>query len=1245
VKKKILNVSFALISLLKAKPFLFLAVAVLLVGYLFGQFRYRSISAAPPGGWFLCGASTYNTGGGEQYYSTYCESPCREDENTCKNYALSERPDRAANAVSGSAFSCNTDSDCPQELACGIQYNNSAWSGIGEVKCESNQCVSKCHGSAGPASNYIDYNILARNSCYPRSKIDGQIDTVVVDGDRSGPNNFIANRFYTIQKDTFVCRNGIFNYSFNYTSELDGGEGNSGSIAVKSPTGTDLGCSIAPYKQNETVTWGDEDNEKNQPKYWHGRGCGTFYPNYNTGTFSSTTTYDSSKVERGKYGVSLHLLMTPDDVPSGSSRKVCTYLVDCNNSVATIERRDNLDPGFPDGNACEDVRGAYRVDPASVAARCNAEGKIWLDYKLQKNPAWPGAASALSTTLTFFYAQPMLDDTTTSNPLYKWRALIRQPEAKNENSGRLCQVCTNPAGCGATDNGCNINPGSGISRSGDTNISAYLETGTRTFTVGGSTEKYRIEMESETASGSCNKKSGHIINCAPDVPTPAPEGSIRVHAFEDKNNNTIQDAGEGNLAGASIKLRKGGPSPRSATSIRDQTTDGNGDTVFTALTPASDYHVFVNNAPAGYSLASSATDPQTDIAVLAGYESIRRFGFMKNSSVGGKVYFDTNFDGRISGDELYNNRSRSTLTVDIDPGAETRLSAASDYVFNNLIPGRYTISIDKGREKYAFAGGVIVGNQHVIDVSIDRTDLDFLAQPYPVGGKVYVDSNQNRQYDSGEKLIPGVTLALCERSEIGCPRLNSERSISEAGINGNIKTLTGRDYNYVLSAGSPQQWDAILEVSSIPPQYSLNPADPVTRRQPNYDSSSRLHGQSDFGLLEKGKIQGTVFKDTGFDLCRPATRTAASEIVTIRNWDNPAEQYSFGNVGAYSQGGLLGTRYEVLTTYNLANGEATVLVPGDPTFKKSPHTVYLSSGPDQTINFCISTLKEWMQTMTGDVRYAGILKGAIPPGQLASKAPQFPSVFFSSTGAVNINPSTRISATGWKAENDFNNAAVKSSSGQTSYTYYLNLIQRKGLKTETLPISCNGGTPNCSLNALNSGMYHITDGTTEKDYSLRSSSGDTIVISGNKKVILLVNGNAEILSKIRVEKGSSLILAVKKNIQISETIGAPAIADDTTTQLEGIFTAEGSITFKTQGNTCAADVADTRINIGGTLIANARQPFAKNGTGKIVNRRSLCPDGNLLHPSVKIFDRFDLITGLEDTYKNQRSIWKEVQPQ
>ena len=149
----------------------------------------------------------------------------------------------------------------------------------------------------------------------------------------------------------------------------------------------------------------------------------------------------------------------------------------------------------------------------------------------------------------------------------------------------------------------------------------------------------------------------------------------------DSNGNGQQDAGELGKAGVTVNLLDAG-----GATLATQTTDANGNYLFTGLTPGSYAVQFI--APAGYLLTSKdvgadASDSDADLAtgktgayVLASGDDNRTVdaGLVQKASLGDRVWIDTNHDG------LQNDGATgvSGLTVTLTGGGADKVIGTAD---------------------------------------------------------------------------------------------------------------------------------------------------------------------------------------------------------------------------------------------------------------------------------------------------------------------------------------------------------------------------------------------------------------------------------------------------------------------------------------------------------------------------------------------------------------------------------------
>ncbi|MDP2433897.1 MAG: SdrD B-like domain-containing protein [Pseudomonadota bacterium] len=171
----------------------------------------------------------------------------------------------------------------------------------------------------------------------------------------------------------------------------------------------------------------------------------------------------------------------------------------------------------------------------------------------------------------------------------------------------------------------------------------------------------------------------------------------------DSNGNGQQDAGELGIANVTVNLKDG-----NGNVIATQSTDANGNYLFTDLTPGTYSVAFV--APAGYEFTqqdqgADAADSDADTltgatiqTVLDSGESDRTWdaGLVQPSaSIGDKVWFDFNKNGVQDSGEF---GVQGVLAKLVNAGgnviATQSTDSNGDYLFSNLTPGDYRVDFD-----------------------------------------------------------------------------------------------------------------------------------------------------------------------------------------------------------------------------------------------------------------------------------------------------------------------------------------------------------------------------------------------------------------------------------------------------------------------------------------------------------------------------------------------------------------------
>ncbi|MCA9134151.1 MAG: carboxypeptidase regulatory-like domain-containing protein, partial [Planctomycetales bacterium] len=258
------------------------------------------------------------------------------------------------------------------------------------------------------------------------------------------------------------------------------------------------------------------------------------------------------------------------------------------------------------------------------------------------------------------------------------------------------------------------------------------------------------------------------------------------YTYYDQNNNGMRESGERPLSGVLVTLWDD-----AGNKLAETRTNSQGYYQFNRLRPGT-YRV-TEQTPAGYIPGQAAVgtvrgstvgskdasgDVISGIVLPAGSSGIRYdFGEILPGSIAGSVIADTNGNCIVDavGDrplpgviiELLNSNGTVLQTTTTD--------ADGNYVFNNILPGQYSVREVQPAgyfqgDQHAGSGG---GNDSLADtisaISVmpgaALIDYDFCEiPPGSIAGAVFVDMDQDCNFDSNEAPIAGVTITLVDES-------------------------------------------------------------------------------------------------------------------------------------------------------------------------------------------------------------------------------------------------------------------------------------------------------------------------------------------------------------------------------------------------------------------------------------------------------------------------------------------------
>ncbi len=265
--------------------------------------------------------------------------------------------------------------------------------------------------------------------------------------------------------------------------------------------------------------------------------------------------------------------------------------------------------------------------------------------------------------------------------------------------------------------------------------------------------------------------------------------SIAGTVYVDIDVDNTRDADEPTLAGVVIELRNA-----AGQVVATTTTDANGRYKFGLLAPG-EYQVF-EHQPDGYfqggqSLGSGGGQilgrDLMGFQLTAGSDLVDYdFGELLPSSIAGIVYVDLSHDCVRDADEP----PLEGVLIELRDGdgnvlATTRTNASGEYKFEGLAPGEYVIfeqqpdGYFQGGQVVGTGGGRVLGDDLLgleLPAGVNVTDYDFCElPPASISGRVWQETDLNRDFNNGDVPIAGVLVELLNESNqvISQTRTNS----------------------------------------------------------------------------------------------------------------------------------------------------------------------------------------------------------------------------------------------------------------------------------------------------------------------------------------------------------------------------------------------------------------------------------------------------------------------------------------
>ncbi len=310
------------------------------------------------------------------------------------------------------------------------------------------------------------------------------------------------------------------------------------------------------------------------------------------------------------------------------------------------------------------------------------------------------------------------------------------------------------------------------------------------------------------------------------------------------------------------------------------------------------------------------------------------FGELQAASVAGNVYVDTNNNGikELGEAGIAGVTVTLTGTNDLGPVSLTTTTAADgSYIFNGLRPGTYSIKETQpaayldGKDTLGSLSGNVANDffsNIVLANGSNGINYNFgELPPASVGGKVYVDSNNNGAVDSGEVGIASVTVTLTGVDDLGNPVSATTTTAADGSyIFGNLRPGT-----YSIKETQPA---AYLDGKDTLGSLSGTAANDFFS---NIVLANGINGVNyNFGELLASSIAGKVYYDANNSgALDPGEAGIGSVTLTLTGTDDLGNPVSATTTtaadGTYKFGNLRPGNYKIVETQpsNYLDGKAT----------------------------------------------------------------------------------------------------------------------------------------------------------------------------------------------------------------------------------------------------------------------------------------------------------------------------------
>ncbi|MEM9598638.1 MAG: SdrD B-like domain-containing protein, partial [Acidobacteriota bacterium] len=287
--------------------------------------------------------------------------------------------------------------------------------------------------------------------------------------------------------------------------------------------------------------------------------------------------------------------------------------------------------------------------------------------------------------------------------------------------------------------------------------------------------------------------------------------------WSDADGDGVQDPNESGLAGVTVELLD-----RSGAVIGSAVTDAFGNYVFDGIVP-DQYSVRVVTAtlPAGFTQTGdpdAALDGQGSALLDLGDAALDLdFGYRNPSlaDVSGNVFADLDLDGVDdgAGEPGFLGVTVALLDASGNVIATTKTDGNGDYVFPDLPPGDYSVSVLD--DQNVLADHRLTSGSDTLSVTLGATDITGLDFGYArdsatgvIGDRVWLDADGDGVQDGAETGLGGVTVELYDPGPDGAVGGGDDVLLATA--------VTDANGNYAFTGLAPGIYYAQMDTSTLP---------------------------------------------------------------------------------------------------------------------------------------------------------------------------------------------------------------------------------------------------------------------------------------------------------------------------------------------------------------------------------------------------------------------------------------------